>query len=107
MSLPRHLPCGPARPTLARWGMLQGLLPRASGTLAASLGRRRLGTPCTHSPAGVPFWALGWGGQEKGAQKLRPMSSQDPSKECFTLKFDLNVDIETEIVPAVKKKALG
>lgn len=45
------------------------------------------------------------GGQ--GVQKLRPMSSQDPSKECFTLKFDLNVDIETEIVPAMKKKSLG
>ena len=42
-----------------------------------------------------------------GVQKLRLMSSQDPSKECFTLKFDLNVDIETEIVPAMKKKSLG
>lgn len=31
---------------------------------------------------------------------------QDPSKECFTLKFDLNVDINTEIVPAMKKKSL-
>ncbi|NXS14855.1 PKHG5 protein, partial [Neodrepanis coruscans] len=31
----------------------------------------------------------------------------DPSKECFTLKFDLSVDIEAEIVPAVKKKSLG
>lgn len=36
-----------------------------------------------------------------------PVSSQDPSKECFTLKFDLNVNIETEIVPAMKKKSLG
>lgn len=36
-----------------------------------------------------------------------PVSSQDPSKECFTLKFDLSVDIETEIVPAMKKKSLG
>uniref|UniRef100_A0A4W5MH31 Pleckstrin homology and RhoGEF domain containing G5 n=1 Tax=Hucho hucho TaxID=62062 RepID=A0A4W5MH31_9TELE len=34
----------------------------------------------------------------------RPL--QDPSKECFSLKFDLNVDIDTEIVPAVKKKTL-
>ncbi|KAG9481993.1 hypothetical protein GDO78_010947 [Eleutherodactylus coqui] len=34
-------------------------------------------------------------------------ASDDPSKECFTLKFDLNVDIETEIVPAMKKKSLG
>lgn len=32
---------------------------------------------------------------------------QDPSKECFTLKFDLSIDIEAEIVPAVKKKSLG
>lgn len=34
----------------------------------------------------------------------RPL--QDPSKECFSLKFDLNVDIDTEIVPAMKKKTL-
>uniref|UniRef100_A0A8C7P1H7 Pleckstrin homology and RhoGEF domain containing G5 n=1 Tax=Oncorhynchus mykiss TaxID=8022 RepID=A0A8C7P1H7_ONCMY len=34
----------------------------------------------------------------------RPL--QDPRKECFSLKFDLNVDIDTEIVPAVKKKTL-
>lgn len=33
-------------------------------------------------------------------------SPQDPSKECFSLKFDLNVDINTEIVPAMKKKTL-
>ncbi|XP_066546671.1 pleckstrin homology domain-containing family G member 5 isoform X2 [Amia ocellicauda] len=31
---------------------------------------------------------------------------RDPSKECFTLKFDLNVDIDMEIVPAMKKKTL-
>uniref|UniRef100_A0A8C7IR77 Pleckstrin homology and RhoGEF domain containing G5 n=1 Tax=Oncorhynchus kisutch TaxID=8019 RepID=A0A8C7IR77_ONCKI len=43
---------------------------------------------------------------------LLPLSSivcrplQDPRKECFSLKFDLNVDIDTEIVPAVKKKTL-
>uniref|UniRef100_A0A5F9CMQ8 Pleckstrin homology and RhoGEF domain containing G5 n=1 Tax=Oryctolagus cuniculus TaxID=9986 RepID=A0A5F9CMQ8_RABIT len=35
------------------------------------------------------------------------VASQDPSKECFTLKFDLSVDVETEIVPAMKKKTLG
>ncbi|XP_068270496.1 pleckstrin homology domain-containing family G member 5 isoform X2 [Nyctibius grandis] len=29
--------------------------------------------------------------------------TDDPSKECFTLKFDLNVDMEAEIVPAAKK----
>ncbi|KAM6435568.1 pleckstrin homology domain-containing family G member 5 isoform 2-T4 [Liasis olivaceus] len=33
--------------------------------------------------------------------------TDDPSKEYFTLKFDLNVDIETEIAPAMKKKSLG
>ncbi|XP_059685867.1 pleckstrin homology domain-containing family G member 5 [Gavia stellata] len=33
--------------------------------------------------------------------------TDDPSKECFTLKFDLGVDIEAEIVPATKKKSLG
>lgn len=36
-----------------------------------------------------------------------PPPTQDPSKECFSLKFDLNVDINTEIVPAMKKKTLG
>lgn len=40
-------------------------------------------------------------------EALTPCPSlQDPSKECFTLKFDLNVDINTEIVPAMKKKTL-
>ncbi|NXW54325.1 PKHG5 protein, partial [Eurystomus gularis] len=33
--------------------------------------------------------------------------TDDPSKECFTLKFDLGVNIEAEIVPAMKKKSLG
>ncbi|KAM6108781.1 LOW QUALITY PROTEIN: pleckstrin homology domain-containing family G member 5 [Pterocles gutturalis] len=33
--------------------------------------------------------------------------TDDPSKECFTLKFDLGVDVEAEIVPAAKKKSLG
>ncbi|XP_021525575.2 pleckstrin homology domain-containing family G member 5 isoform X1 [Aotus nancymaae] len=37
----------------------------------------------------------------------RRRHTDDPSKECFTLKFDLNVNIETEIVPAMKKKSLG
>ncbi|KAM6313079.1 LOW QUALITY PROTEIN: pleckstrin homology domain-containing family G member 5 [Podargus strigoides] len=33
--------------------------------------------------------------------------TDDPSKECFTLKFDLGVDMEAEIMPATKKKSLG
>ncbi|XP_072552945.1 pleckstrin homology domain-containing family G member 5 isoform X2 [Salminus brasiliensis] len=49
------------------------------------------------------------GGRKAGGIKLRRdrrRYTDDPSKECFTLKFDLNVDIDTEIVPAVKKKTL-
>ncbi|NXE16646.1 PKHG5 protein, partial [Lophotis ruficrista] len=40
-------------------------------------------------------------------KKARRRHTDDPSKECFTLKFDLSADIETEIVPAAKKKSLG
>uniref|UniRef100_A0A4W3HBU2 Pleckstrin homology and RhoGEF domain containing G5 n=1 Tax=Callorhinchus milii TaxID=7868 RepID=A0A4W3HBU2_CALMI len=40
-------------------------------------------------------------------KKARRRHTDDPSKECFTLKFDLNINIETEIVPAMKKKTLG
>ncbi|XP_013883407.1 pleckstrin homology domain-containing family G member 5 isoform X2 [Austrofundulus limnaeus] len=44
-------------------------------------------------------------GMKLGKKKPR-RHTDDPSKECFSLKFDLNVDINTEIVPAVKKKTL-
>ncbi|XP_042333842.1 pleckstrin homology domain-containing family G member 5 isoform X4 [Sceloporus undulatus] len=40
-------------------------------------------------------------------KKARRRHTDDPSKECFTLKFDFNMDVETEIVPAMKKKSLG
>ncbi|NXJ57762.1 PKHG5 protein, partial [Spizaetus tyrannus] len=40
-------------------------------------------------------------------KKARRRHTDDPSKECFTLKFDLGVNIEAEIVPAAKKKSLG
>ncbi|XP_023371018.1 pleckstrin homology domain-containing family G member 5 isoform X2 [Otolemur garnettii] len=46
-------------------------------------------------------------GLKLSKKKARRRYTDDPSKECFTLKFDLNVDIETEIVPAMKKKSLG
>lgn len=46
-------------------------------------------------------------GLKLSKKKARRRHTDDPSKECFTLKFDLSVDIETEIVPAVKKKSLG
>ncbi|XP_028854176.1 pleckstrin homology domain-containing family G member 5 isoform X2 [Denticeps clupeoides] len=45
----------------------------------------------------------GMGGKFK---KKRRRHTDDPSKECFTLNFDLNVDIAMEVVPAVKKKTL-
>ncbi|XP_064160791.1 pleckstrin homology domain-containing family G member 5-like isoform X2 [Anguilla rostrata] len=50
------------------------------------------------------------GDRKKGGMKLkkkpRRRNTDDPSKECFSLKFDLSVDIDTEIVPAMKKKTL-
>ncbi|XP_034074098.1 pleckstrin homology domain-containing family G member 5 isoform X4 [Gymnodraco acuticeps] len=45
-------------------------------------------------------------GGMKLKKKPRRRHTDDPSKECFSLKFDLNVDINTEIVPAMKKKTL-
>ncbi|XP_056129554.1 pleckstrin homology domain-containing family G member 5 isoform X1 [Lampris incognitus] len=46
------------------------------------------------------------GGIKLVKKKPRRRHTDDPSKECFSLKFDLNVDIDTEIVPAMKKKTL-
>ncbi|XP_061908538.1 pleckstrin homology domain-containing family G member 5 isoform X1 [Entelurus aequoreus] len=46
------------------------------------------------------------GGMKLVKKKARRRHTDDPSKECFSLKFDLNVDINTEIVPAMKKKTL-
>ncbi|XP_076132346.1 pleckstrin homology domain-containing family G member 5 isoform X2 [Alosa pseudoharengus] len=46
------------------------------------------------------------GGAKVLKRKPRRRHTDDPSKECFSLKFDLSVDIDTEIVPAVKKKTL-
>uniref|UniRef100_A0A8C7AIN4 Pleckstrin homology and RhoGEF domain containing G5 n=1 Tax=Neovison vison TaxID=452646 RepID=A0A8C7AIN4_NEOVI len=43
----------------------------------------------------------------KGPEASKGLTGDPSLKECFTLKFDLNVDIETEIVPAMKKKSLG
>uniref|UniRef100_A0A671QYK3 Pleckstrin homology domain-containing family G member 5-like n=1 Tax=Sinocyclocheilus anshuiensis TaxID=1608454 RepID=A0A671QYK3_9TELE len=47
-------------------------------------------------------------GSLKGREGKKPQRrhTDDPRKECFSLKFDLNIDIDTEIVPAVKKKTL-
>ncbi|KAF7663515.1 hypothetical protein LDENG_00208630 [Lucifuga dentata] len=46
------------------------------------------------------------GGMKLVKKKTRRRHTDDPSKECFSLKFDLSVDIDTEIVPAMKKKTL-
>ncbi|XP_031146366.2 pleckstrin homology domain-containing family G member 5 isoform X2 [Sander lucioperca] len=46
------------------------------------------------------------GGMKLVKKKPRRRHTDDPSKECFSLKFDLSVDINTEIVPAMKKKTL-
>ncbi|XP_072304936.1 pleckstrin homology domain-containing family G member 5 isoform X2 [Eucyclogobius newberryi] len=46
------------------------------------------------------------GGMKLAKKKQRRRHTDDPSKECFSLKFDLSVDIATEIVPAMKKKTL-
>ncbi|XP_065097380.1 pleckstrin homology domain-containing family G member 5 isoform X2 [Paramisgurnus dabryanus] len=46
------------------------------------------------------------GGMKLVKKKTRRRHTDDPSKECFTLKFDLDIDVSMEIVPAVKKKTL-
>ncbi|XP_052465714.1 pleckstrin homology domain-containing family G member 5-like isoform X2 [Carassius gibelio] len=46
------------------------------------------------------------GGMKLVKKNTRRRHTDDPSKECFTLKFDLNIDVSMEIVPAVKKKTL-
>ncbi|XP_055980929.1 pleckstrin homology domain-containing family G member 5 [Sorex fumeus] len=46
-------------------------------------------------------------GLKLSKKKARRRHTDDPSKECFTLKFDLSVAVETEIVPAMRKKSLG
>ncbi|XP_061646760.1 pleckstrin homology domain-containing family G member 5 isoform X3 [Phyllopteryx taeniolatus] len=51
-------------------------------------------------------WEKKAGGMKLVKKKPRRRHTDDPSKECFSLKFDLNVDINTEIVPAMKKKTL-
>ncbi|NWX94222.1 PKHG5 protein, partial [Nothoprocta pentlandii] len=40
-------------------------------------------------------------------RKARRRHTDDPSQECFTLRFDLGAEAETEIVLAAKKKSLG
>ncbi|XP_041096190.1 pleckstrin homology domain-containing family G member 5-like [Polyodon spathula] len=88
------------------------------GSILARNMSTRSCPPRTSPPSDVEEEDEGEGGGDtaKGDQrsaslklnkkKPRRRHTDDPSKECFTLKFDLNVDIESEIVPAMKKKTL-
>ncbi|KAG9269106.1 pleckstrin homology domain-containing family G member 5-like isoform X3 [Astyanax mexicanus] len=84
------------------------------GSILARNVSTRSCPPRTSPPSDPDEEEGGGGGTERGGRKAGGMKlrrdrrryTDDPSKECFTLKFDLNVDIDTEIVPAVKKKTL-
>ncbi|XP_059393178.1 pleckstrin homology domain-containing family G member 5-like isoform X2 [Carassius carassius] len=83
-----------------------------SSILARNVSTRscppRTGPPSDMEDAEDGYSDLGdrWSGGMKLVKKTRRRHTDDPSKECFTLKFDLNIDISMEIVPAVKKKTL-
>lgn len=69
---------------------------------------RKAPGPLPGELGGAAAWPWWEGGRERGTPgRADATCPQDPSKECFTLKFDLSIDIEAEIVPAVKKKSLG
>lgn len=68
---PATVPCSPVLPTLARWQMLQELLPWARGIQETSLGQRQAEEiPAFTSMLGFPSWILGGGGQRQGVQRL-------------------------------------
>ncbi|NXX99268.1 PKHG5 protein, partial [Centropus bengalensis] len=105
-----------AREELA-WGggSSRAHLPLAGSVLARNMSTRSC--PPRTSPASdveeeEDGAADGRGERRSSALKLPKKKAwrrhtDDPSKECFTLKFDLGIDIDAEIVPAVKKKSLG
>ncbi|KTG36068.1 hypothetical protein cypCar_00002975 [Cyprinus carpio] len=66
----------------------------------------RTGLPSDMEDGEDGYSDLGSGGMKLVKKKTRRRHTDDPSKECFTLKFDLNIDVSMEIVPAVKKKTL-
>uniref|UniRef100_A0A8D2J602 Pleckstrin homology and RhoGEF domain containing G5 n=1 Tax=Varanus komodoensis TaxID=61221 RepID=A0A8D2J602_VARKO len=86
-------------------------LPPQGSILARNISTRSC--PPRTSPASDRHLLSGFGKGDSGAglagapARASAFLPQDPSKECFTLKFDLSVDLETEIVPAMKKRSLG
>lgn len=60
---PATVPCSPVLPTLARWQMLQELLPWARGIQETFLGQRQAEEiPAFTFMLGFPSWILGGGG---------------------------------------------
>ncbi|XP_062397029.1 pleckstrin homology domain-containing family G member 5 isoform X2 [Sardina pilchardus] len=88
--------------------------PNAQGSILSRNVSTRSCPPRTSPPsdleeeeeASSERWEHKVGGAKVVKKKPRRRHTDDPSKECFSLKFDLSVDIDTEIVPAVKKKTL-
>uniref|UniRef100_A0A672STR5 Pleckstrin homology and RhoGEF domain containing G5 n=1 Tax=Sinocyclocheilus grahami TaxID=75366 RepID=A0A672STR5_SINGR len=103
---------------VARDGMLFDRHPRFDLQPQSSILARNVSTrscpPRTGPPSDMEDGEDGYsdlgdrrsGGMKLVKKKTRRRHTDDPSKECFTLKFDLNIDVSMEIVPAVKKKTL-
>uniref|UniRef100_A0A671RIE1 Pleckstrin homology domain-containing family G member 5-like n=1 Tax=Sinocyclocheilus anshuiensis TaxID=1608454 RepID=A0A671RIE1_9TELE len=103
---------------VARDGMLFDRHPRFDLQPQSSILARNVSTrscpPRTGPPSDMEDGEDGYsdlgdrrsGGMKLVKKKTRRRHTDDPSKECFTLKFDLNIDASMEIVPAVKKKTL-
>ncbi|XP_030918195.1 pleckstrin homology domain-containing family G member 5, partial [Geospiza fortis] len=106
-----------------KWGRLElhrRFLPAAERSSTGSILARNMSTrscPPRTSPASDVEEEEEGPAESRGERKSSALKlpkkkawrrhTDDPSKECFTLKFDLSIDIEAEIVPAVKKKSLG
>ncbi|XP_068772449.1 pleckstrin homology domain-containing family G member 5 [Struthio camelus] len=92
------------------------LPPPPGSVLARNVSTRscppRTGPPCRPDEDADALAADGKGDERGSAlrlpkKKARRRHTDDPSKECFTLQFDLDGDVGTEVVPAAKKKSLG
>ncbi|RXN19508.1 pleckstrin homology domain-containing family G member 5-like isoform X1 [Labeo rohita] len=117
---PLHLceSCDSNSHPVARDGMLFDRHPRFDLQPQGSILARNVSTrscpPRTGPPSDMEDGEDGYsdlgdrrsGGMKLVKKKTRRRHTDDPSKECFTLKFDLNIDVSMEIVPAVKKKTL-
>uniref|UniRef100_A0A8C0Y8J4 Pleckstrin homology domain containing, family G (with RhoGef domain) member 5a n=1 Tax=Cyprinus carpio carpio TaxID=630221 RepID=A0A8C0Y8J4_CYPCA len=116
-SSPLHLceSCDSNCHPVTRDGMLFDRHPRFDLQPQGSILARNVSTRSCPPRTGLPsdmedgedgYSDLGSGGMKLVKKKTRRRHTDDPSKECFTLKFDLNIDVSMEIVPAVKKKTL-